>query len=160
MTISPIENGIVLDHITAGKGMELYKALGLAELDCLVAVINNAYSRKMPGGRKDIIKIHLEKRHRNPADFEIDKIADNTKEFAGSELEEIVVSGLYDAFDEGIDLQQKHLDSAISTMVPLSKTMGDQIKSIREWAKIRARKASNTTWEDDNIGVRQLEIGK
>ena len=47
-----------------------------------------------------------------------------------------------------------------STMVPLSKTMGDQIKSIREWAKIRARKASNTTWEDDNIGVRQLEIGK
>ena len=57
MTISPIENGIVLDHITAGKGMELYKALGLAELDCLVAVINNAYSKKMPGGRKDIIKI-------------------------------------------------------------------------------------------------------
>ena len=60
MTISPIENGIVLDHITAGKGMELYKALGLSELDCLVAVINNAYSRKMPGGRKDIIKIDAE----------------------------------------------------------------------------------------------------
>lgn len=60
MTISPIENGIVLDHITAGKGMELYKALGLDELDCLVAVINNAYSRKMPGGRKDIIKIDAE----------------------------------------------------------------------------------------------------
>ena len=60
MTISPIENGIVLDHITAGKGMELYKALGLDELDCLVAVINNAYSRKMAGGRKDIIKIDAE----------------------------------------------------------------------------------------------------
>ncbi len=60
MTISPIENGIVLDHITAGKGMELYKALGLDELDCLVAVINNALSRKMPGGRKDIIKIDAE----------------------------------------------------------------------------------------------------
>lgn len=110
--------------------------------------------------RKDIIKIHLEKRHRNPSNFNLDKIADNTKEFAGSELEEIVVSGLYDAFDEGVDLQQKHLDSVISTMVPLSKTMGDQIKSIREWAKIRARKASNTTWEDDNNGIRQLELGK
>ena len=60
MTISPIENGIVLDHITAGKGMELYKALGLNELDCLVAVINNAYSKKMPGGKKDIIKIDAE----------------------------------------------------------------------------------------------------
>jgi aspartate carbamoyltransferase regulatory subunit len=60
MTISPIENGIVLDHITAGKGMELYKALGLDELDCLVAVINNAYSKKVKGGRKDIIKIDSE----------------------------------------------------------------------------------------------------
>lgn len=60
MTISPIENGIVLDHITAGRGMELYKALGLDELDCLVAVINNAYSLKMPGGKKDIIKIDAE----------------------------------------------------------------------------------------------------
>lgn len=108
--------------------------------------------------RKDIIKIHLEKRHRNPSDFNLDKIADNTKEFAGAELEEIVVSGLYDAFDEGIDLQQKHLDVAISTMVPLSKTMADQIKDLREWAKIRARKASDITWEDDNSGIRKLEL--
>ncbi len=58
MTISSIENGIVLDHIVAGKGMELYKILGLNELDCQVAVINNAYSKKM--GRKDIIKIDAE----------------------------------------------------------------------------------------------------
>lgn len=108
--------------------------------------------------RKDIIKIHLEKRHRNPSDFNLDKIADNTKEFAGAELEEIVVSGLYDAFDEGIELQQKHLDVAISTMVPLSKTMADQIKDLREWAKIRARKASDITWEDDNSGIRKLEL--
>ena len=60
MTVSPIENGIVLDHITAGKGMALYKALGLDELDCLVAVINNAYSNKAKCGRKDIIKIDAE----------------------------------------------------------------------------------------------------
>ncbi len=58
MTISSIENGIVLDHITAGRGMELYKILGLNELDSQVAVINNAYSKKM--GRKDIIKIDAE----------------------------------------------------------------------------------------------------
>ena len=60
MIVNPITNGIVLDHITAGKGMELYKALGLDELDCLVAVINNAYSKKVKGGRKDIIKIDAE----------------------------------------------------------------------------------------------------
>ena len=58
MTVSQIENGIVLDHIKAGKGMELYKALELDQLDCLVAIINNAYSKKM--GRKDIIKIDAE----------------------------------------------------------------------------------------------------
>ena len=55
MIVNPITNGIVLDHITAGKGMEIYKVLALGELDCSVAVITNAGSRKM--GRKDIIKI-------------------------------------------------------------------------------------------------------
>ncbi len=55
MIISPIENGIVLDHIKAGKGMELYRALHLDELSCMVALITNADSVKM--GRKDIIKI-------------------------------------------------------------------------------------------------------
>ena len=58
MRVSSIENGIVLDHITAGKAMELYKALGLDELPCLVAIITNADSKKM--GRKDIIKIDAE----------------------------------------------------------------------------------------------------
>ena len=55
MIVNPITNGIVLDHITAGKGMEIYKVLMLGELDCSVAVITNAGSRKM--GKKDIIKI-------------------------------------------------------------------------------------------------------
>ena len=58
MIISPIENGIVLDHIKAGKGMDLYKALHLDELSCMVALITNADSVKM--GKKDIIKINEE----------------------------------------------------------------------------------------------------
>ena len=56
MIVSPIENGIVLDHIKAGKGMELYRALNLDKLDCAVALITNADSVKM--GKKDIIKIN------------------------------------------------------------------------------------------------------
>lgn len=55
MIIGEIKNGIVLDHIAAGKGMELYNILGLGELKCQVALINNAESPKM--GIKDIIKI-------------------------------------------------------------------------------------------------------
>lgn len=55
MNIDSIKNGIVIDHIRAKKGMEIYEALKLKELDCSVAIITNAKSQKM--GRKDIIKI-------------------------------------------------------------------------------------------------------
>ena len=55
MNIDSIINGIVIDHITAGKGMEIYNLLNLGKLECMVALINNATSEKM--GRKDIIKI-------------------------------------------------------------------------------------------------------
>ena len=55
MNIDSIVNGIVIDHITAGKGMEIYNLLNLGKLPCMVALINNASSEKM--GRKDIIKI-------------------------------------------------------------------------------------------------------
>lgn len=55
MNIDSISNGIVIDHIQAKKGLEIYDALKLGELDCSVAIITNARSKKM--GRKDIIKI-------------------------------------------------------------------------------------------------------
>lgn len=55
MNIDSIKNGIVIDHIQAKKGMEIYEALNLKDLDCSVAIITNAKSDKME--RKDIIKI-------------------------------------------------------------------------------------------------------
>ena len=55
MTIDSIKNCIVIDHIAAGKAMELYQILGLGELDCTVAILKNVVSAKL--GRKDIIKI-------------------------------------------------------------------------------------------------------
>lgn len=55
MKIDAIVNGIVIDHITAGKAMELYQFLGLENLDCPVALIKNVSSKAM--GKKDIIKI-------------------------------------------------------------------------------------------------------
>ena len=55
MKIGHIENGIVLDHITPGNGMNIYNVLNLGKLDCTVALIKNADSPKM--GKKDIIKI-------------------------------------------------------------------------------------------------------
>ena len=55
MNIDSITNGIVIDHITAGRGMKLYELLGLDSLECSVAIIKNVSSVKM--GKKDIIKI-------------------------------------------------------------------------------------------------------
>ena len=55
MTVDGIKNGIVIDHIRAGQGMEIYKFLGLETLDCPVALMKNVTSQKM--GKKDIIKI-------------------------------------------------------------------------------------------------------
>ncbi len=55
MNIDSIQNGIVIDHISAGKGMKLYELLNLDELECSVAIIKNVNSKKM--GKKDIIKI-------------------------------------------------------------------------------------------------------
>ena len=55
MNIDSINNGIVIDHIEAGKSMEIYKYLGLENLDCSIAIIKNVKSKKT--GKKDIIKI-------------------------------------------------------------------------------------------------------
>ncbi len=55
MNIDAIQNGLVIDHIPAGAGMELYRLLRLDALDCSVAIIKNAHSNK--DGKKDIIKI-------------------------------------------------------------------------------------------------------
>ena len=56
MIVGEIENGIVLDHITAGRCMQIYDVLHLGELDCTVAIIKNADSEKM--GKKDILKVY------------------------------------------------------------------------------------------------------
>ncbi len=66
MILSPIDNGIVLDHIKPGGGIELYNILKLDELKCQVALILNATSVKM--GKKDIIKIA------EPMDLDLDVI--------------------------------------------------------------------------------------
>ena len=58
MNVDSIKNGFVIDHITAGRGMQVYHFLGLDTLNCPIAIIRNALSRRM--GRKDIIKVDTE----------------------------------------------------------------------------------------------------
>ena len=58
MNIDSIRNGVVIDHITPGRGMQIYRFLGLEKLNCPVAIIMNAASRRM--GAKDIIKVDVD----------------------------------------------------------------------------------------------------
>ncbi len=108
--------------------------------------------------RREIFRIHLEKRSRKAESFDLDALSERTSGFSGSEIEEIIVSALYDAFDRGEDIDQSYIENAISSTVPLSQTMEEQIKEIREWAKVRAKKAGRTEWESEKTSVRKLEM--
>jgi SpoVK/Ycf46/Vps4 family AAA+-type ATPase len=92
--------------------------------------------------RKTIVEIHLKKKHRDPATMDLAKVVEATPEFSGAELEQVVVSALYDAFDGGVDVATDGLVSSAREIVPLAVTMKEGIDTMREWAKTRARPAS------------------
>ena len=100
--------------------------------------------------RKRIFSIHIESRNRKAGDFNIAALADATKGFSGSEIEECVKEGLQTAFSDGNDLNDNYILRAARETVPLSVTMGENLRKLREWAKFRARMASNNTAEEIN----------
>ncbi len=92
--------------------------------------------------REEILKIHLAKKRRDPADYDVTALADRSVGFSGAELEEAVREGLYDAFAENRELRTEHVARALDKTFPLSRTMRDQIEGLRQWAKVRARLAN------------------
>ncbi len=101
--------------------------------------------------RKKIFQIHIENRKREIKNFDLDELAKETKGFSGSEIEECVKEGLHSAFSDGTDLATEHIMSAIKATVPLSITMGESLRKLRDWAKFRARPASNGIAEDIDV---------
>jgi len=92
--------------------------------------------------RREIWSIHLSRRKRDPAKFDLAELAQVSETYSGSEIEQAVISGLHFAFAESVELQQKHLVRAVQETIPLATTMGEDIARQREWAKTRARPAS------------------
>jgi SpoVK/Ycf46/Vps4 family AAA+-type ATPase len=92
--------------------------------------------------RHEIFRIHLLRRRRDPAKFDLDALAVAAEGFSGSEIEQAIISGLYAAFAEPTELSQAHLTRALSETFPLSATMAEEIGRLREWAKRRTRPAS------------------
>lgn len=95
-----------------------------------------------PAERAEIFAIHLKRRKRAPSDFDIARLAGATEGFSGSEIESVVVSALFDAFEAGQQLTTEHMIEAIKQTYPLSVLMKEQITQLREWAKGRSRPAS------------------
>ena len=92
--------------------------------------------------REEILAIHLRKRGRDPKQFRLDELAEQSERLSGSELEQVVSSALYAAFAKKRDLEHDDLFDAITEAVPLYDTYEERIKELRDWARHRARPAS------------------
>ncbi len=92
--------------------------------------------------RLAIFRIHLAKRKRDPVKFDLESLATTTRGFSGAEIEQTVVGGLFSAFHDGRELEQKDLETEAKAVVPLSVMMREDIAELREWAKMRTRPSS------------------
>lgn len=92
--------------------------------------------------RREIFRIHLAQRRRNPARFDLEQLAAASEGYSGAEIEQVVVSALYDAFDKQRDIDQEIVVGALAATRPLSVLMAEEIEKRRRWALNRARPAS------------------
>ena len=92
--------------------------------------------------RREIFAIHVKGKGRDPGGFDLEALARQAQGFSGAEIEQAVVSALYEAFYQGRDLSQPDLDAAVKSLIPLSRTMREEIDALRAWASTRARPAS------------------
>ncbi|MDX2088019.1 MAG: AAA family ATPase [Kofleriaceae bacterium] len=93
--------------------------------------------------RAEIFEIHLRRRERDPARFDLAALASTARGFSGAEIEQAIISALYQAFDERTDITQAHIERAITETRPLSMTMAEDVTRLRTWAQSRARLASH-----------------
>jgi len=92
--------------------------------------------------REDILAIHLKKRGRDPEAYDIPRLAKECDGYSGAEMEQFVVSGLFDAFYANRQLSDEDLSKGIQETIPLSVTMGESVRELQEWCQTRARHSS------------------
>ncbi|MCP4156124.1 MAG: AAA family ATPase [bacterium] len=92
--------------------------------------------------REEIFSIHLKLKGNELSGFNIPQLAQITKGWSGAEIEQVIISGMYEAFNENRKMTEDDLFVIFGSTVPLSTTMEEQIKHIRSWAHNRAVRAS------------------
>jgi AAA+ superfamily predicted ATPase len=95
-----------------------------------------------PAERREIFAVHLKKRKRNPALFDLDALAAASEGFTGAEIEQAVVSALYTAFSKGMEVTSAIIAAELSATRPLSVTRAEEVAALRDWARDRTVTAS------------------
>lgn len=91
-----------------------------------------------PQERMDIFQIHLIKRNKLLKEFDLRALSDTSEGYSGSEIEQAVITGMVEAFDENRQLNQQDLIAGIEKTVPLSRTMSEYMLALHIWAEERA----------------------
>jgi ATP-dependent Zn protease len=108
--------------------------------------------------RIEVFRIHLQKRGRDAARFDLAGLAEASKDFSGAEIEEAINSALYDAFYAKAEVSTEHVLTALGETVPLARTMDEQINRLRSWAEGRARNASVARAIKGDGQMRRMEL--
>jgi len=95
-----------------------------------------------PDERLEIFRIHLSRRGRDPVRFDLETLVTASHNFSGAEIEQAIISALYDAFYSRTEITSEHIREALAQTVPLARTMDEQVNRLRGWAEGRARNAS------------------
>lgn len=93
--------------------------------------------------REDIFRIHLRKRNRDAQQFDLRSLAMSSEGLSGAEIEQAVIDGLYEAFDQGRPLATADILGVLAETVPLAQMMEETVTALRAWARQRARPASS-----------------
>ncbi len=105
--------------------------------------------------RAEIFSIHLKKRHRDPAKFDLNRLANASIGFSGAEIEQAVIAALFSAFHENArEMVTEDVLKAVEETVPLSVTMAEGVDTLREWADTRARRSSSSEAESTDEIIR------
>lgn len=96
-----------------------------------------------PEERETIFEIHLKKRKRDPKLFNCAQLGKLSDGMSGAEIEQAVVSAMFDAFYAKEEVTNAHIEKALAETVPLSRTMREKIADMRAWCRTRARPASS-----------------
>ncbi|MFA6235915.1 MAG: AAA family ATPase [Bacteriovorax sp.] len=92
--------------------------------------------------KEEIFSIHLAKKGRDPKNFNIKDFSIAAKDFTGAEIEQTITDALFQAFNQQKEINNEEILSAIKACIPLSTTYSHELGALREWARLRAKKAS------------------